>query len=62
WRYVSLGSLIGTALMPLTFIVLGKSNEYIYLSLVIGFLIFIKHKKNISRLLDGKENKIDKLL
>jgi len=62
WRYVSLGSLIGTALMPLTLIVLGKSNEYIYLSLVIGLLIFIKHKKNISRLMDGKENKIDKLL
>jgi len=60
WRYVSLGSLVGTALMPLTLVVFGKSHEYIYLSLIIGFFIFIKHKGNIGRLVDGKENKINK--
>jgi len=58
WRYVSLGSLVGTGLMPLALFVLKKPHEYVYLSLVIGILIFIKHKDNIRRLFDGKENKI----
>lgn len=58
WRYVSLGSLVGTGLMPLALLVLKKPHEYVYLSLIIGILIFIKHKDNIRRLLEGKENKI----
>lgn len=58
WRYVSLGSLIGTGLVPLALVALKKPVEYVYLSLVIGILIFIKHKDNIKRLLQGKEHKI----
>lgn len=58
WRYVSLGSLVGSALMPFALIFLNKPHEYIYLSLAIGGLIFIKHKANIRRLIDGHENKI----
>jgi len=58
WRYVSLGSLVGTALMPLAFLALEKPHEYIYLSLVIGMFIFLKHKDNIRRLWEGRENKM----
>jgi len=58
WRYVSLGSLVGTGLMPLALLALNKPHEYVYLSWVVGILIFIKHKDNIRRLLEGKENKI----
>ncbi len=58
WRYVSLGSLVGTGLIPLTFFVLRIPQAYIYLSFIIGVLIFIKHRDNIKRLLEGKENKI----
>jgi len=58
WRYVSLGSLVGTGLMPLALLVLKKPHEYVYLSLIIGILIFIKHKDNIRRLLEGKENRM----
>jgi len=58
WRYVSLGSLVGTSLIPLAFLVLKEPCEYIYLSLVVGVFIFIKHKDNIRRLLEGKEHKM----
>ena len=58
WRYVSLGSLVGTGLMPLALLALNKPHEYVYLSWVVGILIFVKHKDNIRRLLEGKENKM----
>ena len=58
WRFVSLGSLVGVAAMPLLLYLLNAPDYYIYLALVIGALIFIKHKDNIRRLLAGTENKI----
>jgi glycerol-3-phosphate acyltransferase PlsY len=58
WRYVSLGSLIGTGIVPFTMIVLKAPTEYVYLSFVVGVLIFVKHKDNIKRLLKGTEHKI----
>jgi len=58
WRYVSLGSLAGSGIMPLTLYILKVPQAYIYLSFIIGVLIFIKHRDNIKRLLEGKENKI----
>lgn len=58
WRYVSLGSLVGTALMPAAFLILNQPREYIFLSIIVGIFIFLKHKDNIKRLLDGKENKM----
>jgi glycerol-3-phosphate acyltransferase PlsY len=57
WRFVSLGSLIGTGIMPFALIILKAPAEYIYLSLVVGILIFIKHKDNIKRLAAGKESR-----
>jgi glycerol-3-phosphate acyltransferase PlsY len=58
WRFVSLGSLVGVAAMPLLLYLLNAPNYYIYLALIIGTLIFIKHKDNIRRLLAGAEDKI----
>ena len=58
WRFVSLGSLVGVAAMPLLLYLLNAPDYYIYLALVIAALIFIKHKDNIRRLLAGTENKI----
>ncbi|MFN4132448.1 MAG: glycerol-3-phosphate 1-O-acyltransferase PlsY [Caldimicrobium sp.] len=53
--YVSLGSLLGTALLPLFIYLFNYPSEYIYISLILGILIWIKHKDNIKRLLQGKE-------
>jgi glycerol-3-phosphate acyltransferase PlsY len=57
WRYVSLGSLVGTALMPLLLLLFGSSVEYIIVSLIVGLLIYYKHRDNIKRLLSGTEHK-----
>jgi acyl phosphate:glycerol-3-phosphate acyltransferase len=58
WRYVSLGSLVGVAVVPLVLYLLNAQSYYIYLSLIIGILIFVKHKDNIRRLVAGTESKL----
>jgi glycerol-3-phosphate acyltransferase PlsY len=58
WKYVSLGSLVGTAIIPLSFTLLKAPLEYILLSLLLACCVFIKHKDNIKRLLAGTENKV----
>jgi acyl phosphate:glycerol-3-phosphate acyltransferase len=58
WRYVSLGSLVGTALMPVLLLVLKAPTQYVFLCLAIAILIYIKHGKNIARLMAGTENRM----
>ncbi len=58
WKYVSLGSLTGTAIIPLSFTLQKAPMEYILLSLLIACGVFIRHKDNIKRLLAGTENKV----
>jgi acyl phosphate:glycerol-3-phosphate acyltransferase len=60
WRYVSLGSLVGTALMPLLLLLFGSPVEYIIVSLIVGLLIYYKHRDNIKRLLSGTEHKFQR--
>jgi acyl phosphate:glycerol-3-phosphate acyltransferase len=62
WRYVSLGSLVGAALMPFILLFLKTPAPtpapYIALCVVTAVLTFIKHKDNIRRLFAGRENRI----
>jgi glycerol-3-phosphate acyltransferase PlsY len=62
WRYVSLGSLAAAAALPVILFLLSfvrpVSAPVILLSLVAGVLIFIKHRPNIQRLLQGTEHRI----
>jgi glycerol-3-phosphate acyltransferase PlsY len=58
WKYVSLGSLVGTAIIPLSFTLLKAPLEYVLLSLLLACCVFIKHKDNIKRLFAGTENKV----
>jgi len=60
WRYVSLGSLTASALMPIFLCVVGYPIAYVNLSLVMGCLIFYRHRGNIKRLREGSEKKISK--
>lgn len=60
WRFVSLGSLVGVAAMPIALYLLKGPDYFIYLALIVGILIFIKHKDNIRRLVEGTENKLGK--
>jgi len=61
WRYVSLGSLTASALMPIFLCVLGYPIAYVNLSLAMGCLIFYRHRGNIKRLREGSEKKISKV-
>jgi len=56
WKYVSLGSLIAAAALPLLLLLFAK-KPVVLLSIAFALLIFIKHKANIQRLLNGTENK-----
>jgi len=58
WRYVSLGSLIGAALMPLLLFIFAAPAAYTLAALIIAALIFYKHRDNIRRLLQGTENRL----
>lgn len=57
WRYVSLGSLTATAAFPIFLLLLNKPSNFIIFTVIIGLLIFYRHRENISRLLSGKESK-----
>jgi acyl phosphate:glycerol-3-phosphate acyltransferase len=58
WRYVSAGSIAGTALVPPALYFTGAPAPYVYASLVIGACIVFKHKDNIRRLMAGTEHRL----
>ncbi len=53
--FVSVGSLLASALFPLWLFLLGGSPTVIAAAAVIAALIWIKHHENIRRLLQGEE-------
>ncbi len=57
WRYVSLASLVASGLMPLFLGLTGYSSVYVGVGLIVGCLIFYRHKDNIKRLRGGVEKK-----
>jgi len=57
WRYVSLGSLVGTALMPVLLLLFRAPLEYVVGSLIVGVLIYWKHRENIRRIMSGTESR-----
>jgi glycerol-3-phosphate acyltransferase PlsY len=56
-RYISLGSLTATAAFPVFLALLHSQAIYIPFAVIIGALIFYRHRENIQRLRAGKENK-----
>jgi acyl phosphate:glycerol-3-phosphate acyltransferase len=58
WKYVSLGSIIAAASMPLLLLMIAFPKPVVLLSIVSAILIIIKHRSNIQRLLSGTENKV----
>ncbi|MBS3939055.1 MAG: glycerol-3-phosphate 1-O-acyltransferase PlsY [Peptococcaceae bacterium] len=59
-RYVSLGSLLMTTLIPLLLLLFRYDTEYIIFATLLMVLAFYRHRSNITRLLAGTENKIGK--
>ena len=60
WRYISLGSLTATAAFPIFLALLNPHHLYIPFAVIIGVLIFYRHRENIERLLGGRESKFGK--
>jgi glycerol-3-phosphate acyltransferase PlsY len=58
WRYISLGSISCTTTIPILIAFFrSESQAYFILSVVIAALVLYRHQSNISRLLQGTENK-----
>ncbi|NTW72022.1 MAG: glycerol-3-phosphate 1-O-acyltransferase PlsY [Eubacteriaceae bacterium] len=56
-RYVSLGSITGMAILPIvTFLFYGVSYTLLF-AILVGFFSIYRHRTNITRLLNGTENK-----
>lgn len=60
-KYISLGSIIGAALFPVAAYI-HKSDDKLYLviSVIFAFLIILRHRSNIKRIVQGTESKFGK--
>ncbi|MBN2106347.1 MAG: glycerol-3-phosphate 1-O-acyltransferase PlsY [Deltaproteobacteria bacterium] len=56
-RYVSLASLSAAVVLPLLLLTYSYPLPVVLTGIIMGLLVFIKHKNNIQRLLQGTENK-----
>ena len=56
--YVSLGSIVGAALVPILTLFFGLHTEFLILGLIAAVFSIYRHKSNIERLLNGTESKI----
>ncbi len=59
-RYVSLGSIVAAAFLPVFLSLIPDGKGYVPLAVFISALVVMKHKENIKRLIDGTENRVFK--
>lgn len=57
-RYSSLGSLSGAAAMPILLFLFHRPSVFVWWGIPAAACVFVKHKDNIFRLIQGKELKI----
>ncbi len=57
WRFISLGSLTATAAFPIFLALLNPHRVYVPFAVIIGVLIFHRHRENLERLVSGKESR-----
>ena len=57
WRYISLGSILASAVIPPFIYFYEGSLPLLFASLFISIMVIWRHRENISRLLSGTENK-----
>ena len=58
-RRVSLASLSAAVLAPVVAWTLSYPEEVAWMSLVIGFLVVVRHRENIRRLMAGEEPRLE---
>lgn len=57
-RFISLGSMVAAASLPVTAVLMKQSTVLVSVSAVIALFVIIRHRANVSRLLAGTESKI----
>ncbi|QGQ96899.1 glycerol-3-phosphate 1-O-acyltransferase [Paenibacillus psychroresistens] len=57
-RYVSVGSLLFATVLPLFILWMDKPHEILWLSLIVFVFAYVRHRTNLVKLWNGKENKI----
>lgn len=57
-RYVSLGSIVAAALVPVLALAFGYERAFALFGVAAAAFIIFRHKENIVRLMRGRENKI----
>jgi glycerol-3-phosphate acyltransferase PlsY len=59
-RYVSLSSILGAIMLPVSVLWIWNEHELMYriFALLVAFLVVITHQKNIGRILRGVESRI----
>jgi len=57
-RYVSLGSLVFTILIPLFMWIMDYSGLLVGMALIIALMAILRHRQNIVNLVQGKERKL----
>jgi len=62
FRYVSLGSVCGAVALPVLISVMDRDgftgSPVFYLSVLVGVLVVVRHRSNITRLVQGREHRI----
>lgn len=59
-RYVSLGSLVFGVVLPVAAWLNGETPLNIGLAVFIGVVLFVRHRTNIQRLINGTENRFER--
>lgn len=57
-RYVSLGSITASIALPVSTLMMQGMSPAAYMAILAGVFAIYKHRSNISRLLNGTENKL----
>ena len=66
WRYISLGSIVGSILLPVYFVIIAKMRgelitdlmPFFIVSSLLSLLVILRHLSNIKRLFAGTESKV----
>lgn len=58
WRYISLASIVGAVVVPIGLYLVKAPREFIVMAGLIGIIVIIRHKENITRLIKGTESKL----
>jgi len=58
WRIVSLASIVAAVALPVSVIFFKQTGILVIVSLILCVFVLIRHKPNISRLLQGKEPRL----